>query len=131
LENARQPCLLKKASINAFTFALANELRRFNITVCAVMPGDAKTGFTAARQKSSLGADIYGNVIENSVKKMERDEQKGLAPEFLAKCIYKAACKKHPAPFYTPGLQYKFVVLLSRLLPMRVGNFILGLLYAN
>ena len=38
-----------KAAVNAYTMALANELRPFGITVCAVQPGDIHTGFTAAR----------------------------------------------------------------------------------
>ena len=40
-----------KAAVNAYTMALANELRPFGVTVCAVMPGDIHTGFTAARRK--------------------------------------------------------------------------------
>ena len=48
-----------KAAINAYTMALANELRPFGVTVCAVMPGDIKTGFTAARHKIIDGDDIY------------------------------------------------------------------------
>ena len=39
-----------KAAINSYTMALGNELRPFGITVCAVMHGDIKTGFTAARR---------------------------------------------------------------------------------
>ncbi len=35
--------------------ALANELRPFGITVCAVMPGDIHTGFTAARAQGQRG----------------------------------------------------------------------------
>ena len=35
-----------KAAINSLTLALRNELRDFSISVCAVMPGDVKTGFT-------------------------------------------------------------------------------------
>ena len=41
-----------KAAVNAYTMALANELRPFGITVCAVMPGDIHTGFTAARKRA-------------------------------------------------------------------------------
>lgn len=40
-----------KASVNTLTLGLANELKPFGISVCAVMPGDVKTGFTAAREK--------------------------------------------------------------------------------
>jgi short-subunit dehydrogenase len=42
---------VSKAAINAFSMALANEIKPFGISVCAVMPGDMKTGFTDARKK--------------------------------------------------------------------------------
>ena len=35
-----------KAAVNAYTLALANELRPYGVSVCAVMPGDIATGFT-------------------------------------------------------------------------------------
>ena len=38
-----------KAAMNSLVLALANEVRPFGIRVLAVMPGDVKTGFTAAR----------------------------------------------------------------------------------
>ena len=38
-----------KSAVNSLTLALANELRPFNISVCAFMPGDVKTAFTAQR----------------------------------------------------------------------------------
>ncbi len=47
-----------KAAVNAYTMALANELRPFGVTVCAVQPGDIKTGFTAAREKVVEGDDV-------------------------------------------------------------------------
>ena len=42
-----------KAAINAYSSALRCEVAPFGIDVCAVMPGDLKTGFTAAREKTS------------------------------------------------------------------------------
>ena len=69
-----------KAAVNAYTMALANELRPFGVTVCAVMPGDIHTGFTAARRKVSAGDDIYQGRISRSVKRMEHDEETGMDP---------------------------------------------------
>ena len=43
-----------KAAVNSYTMALSNEVKPFGITVAAVMPGDIKTGFTAARRKYHL-----------------------------------------------------------------------------
>ena len=59
-----------KAAVNSYTMALANEVRPFKIGVCAVQPGDIKTGFTSARQKNTLGDDVYGGRIARSVCRM-------------------------------------------------------------
>lgn len=40
-----------KAAVNSLTLALANEVRPFNIKVCAVMPGDVKTGLPRQERK--------------------------------------------------------------------------------
>lgn len=69
-----------KAAVNAYTMALANELRPFGITVCAVQPGDIHTGFTAAREKTVTGDEVYGGRISRSVSRMEHDEQTGMDP---------------------------------------------------
>ena len=70
-----------KAAINAYTCALANEVRPYGVTVTAVQPGDIRTGFTAARDKSVEGDEAYGGRISRSVATMERDEANGMAPE--------------------------------------------------
>jgi NAD(P)-dependent dehydrogenase (short-subunit alcohol dehydrogenase family) len=120
-----------KAGINSLTLALANELRTFNISVCALMPGDTRTGFTAARVKEQEGDSEYGGAISRSVTRMEKDEQNGGSPEAIGKIILKLAQKKRVKPLYTAGFQYKLFVMLSRLLPLRLSNWIIGLIYAS
>ena len=83
-----------KASVNAYAMALANELRPFGITVCAVMPGDIHTGFTAARRKVSEGDDIYKGRISRSVARMEHDEQTGMDPAKAGAYIAKVALRE-------------------------------------
>ena len=117
-----------KAAINAYTMALANEVRGHNIKVAALMPGDVKTGFTAARSKSAMGADVYP-ALERSVKTMERDEQNGMSPQTLAKRAYGISKKKSPKPLYSCGLSYRLFCVLAGALPNRLVNFILSKLY--
>lgn len=76
-----------KAATNSYTMALANELRPYGVTVCAVQPGDIKTGFTKAREKSIDGDDIYGGRIGRSVARMEHDEQTGMEPSIAGRFI--------------------------------------------
>ena len=119
-----------KAAINAWTAALANELRPWGVSVTAVQPGDIKTGFTAAREKSIAGDEAYGGRISKSVAKMEHDEQNGMDPAKAGAYIAKIALKKHPKPVYTIGFGYKAICVLLKLLPSRLANWAIGKLYA-
>ena len=120
-----------KAALNAWTAALANEVRPYGITVTAVQPGDIRTGFTAAREKSALGDDLYGGRISRSVSKMERDEQNGMDPAKAGAYLARQALKKTVPPVSTIGFSYKAVCALARLLPASLFNRIVGTLYAK
>lgn len=120
-----------KAAINSYTMSMANELKPFHITLCAVLPGDTATGFTAARDKVEAGDEVYGGTIGRSVGKMEQDEQQGASPKKVAALMVRCALKKRVKPFYVPGFSYKCVALLMRLLPSGPANTLIGLLYAS
>ncbi len=118
-----------KAAINTYTLALANEVRPYGVSVCAVQPGDIKTGFTAARRKSEDGDDEYGGRISKSVAVMEHDEQNGMAPEIAGAFICKIACKKRVKPIYTIGFQYKLFCFIAKILPASLVNYLVGKIY--
>ncbi len=120
-----------KAAVNAYSLALANELRPFGIQVVAVQPGDIATGFTAARKKLHQGEEIYQGRIGRSVGRMEKDEQGGMSPDTAGRFIARVARRRYPAPVVTIGLPYKLVMLLLRLLPQRLVNWILYWIYAR
>ena len=120
-----------KAAINSYTMALGNELRPFGITVCAVMPGDIHTGFTAARHKVGQGDEIYAGRISRSVKRMEHDEQTGMSPETAGAYIASVATRRSVKPLRSIGLKYKFFCVLAKLLPVRTLNWLVGLIYAK
>ena len=120
-----------KAAVNSYTMALSNEVKPFGITVCAVMPGDIKTGFTAARQKSIVGDDIYGGRITRSVAGMEKDEQTDMDPAEAGAFIASVALKNSRKPLYTIGIAYKGAVFLTKILPARWLNALIGQLYAK
>ena len=120
-----------KAAVNTYTMALKNEVKPFGISVCAVMPGDIKTGFTKAREKVIEGDDIYGGKIAKSVSVMEKDEENGMVPEKAAEFISKIALKKKVKPIYTIGFFYKCAVVLMKLLPFGLVNRIVGVMYKS
>ena len=120
-----------KSAVEGFTLAFANEVKPFGIKACCVRPGDTKTGFTNARVKNKQVIDEhYGEKIEKSVAKMEKDEQHGKDPISVSKVIYKTIKRKSPPPICTVGFEYKALCLLSKVLPTRFVNFLVGKLYS-
>jgi NAD(P)-dependent dehydrogenase (short-subunit alcohol dehydrogenase family) len=119
-----------KAAVESYTCCLANEVKTFGISVTCVQPGDITTGFTDARRKSAMGDDVYQGRISKSVAGMEKDEQNGMKPETAGKYIAKIARRRKVKPIYTLGMGYKCLSILCKLLPCRLRNWIVGLLYA-
>jgi len=120
-----------KAALNSYAQGLLNEVRPYGISVTAVMPGDIKTGFTAAREKSPAGDDAYSGRISRSVATMERDEQNGMSPDVLGAFLCRTALKRRVPPLCTVGLSYKLFVLLNRLLPRSVIMKLVYIIYAR
>ncbi len=119
-----------KAAINALVLGTANEVRPYGVKICAVLPGDIKTGFTGAREKSEAGEKAYG-ALKNSVASMEKDEQNGMPPSAIAKKMLSLSKKRNPKPLSTAGFQYKLFLVLAKLLPARLTNWIVGKMYAK
>ena len=118
-----------KAAINSLVLALRNEVKPFGIQVCAVMPGDVKTGFTAARKKSLAGEDVYGKALAHAVAVMEHDEQNGMPPACVANAIVRAANEKRPRALRTVGAQYRIFVFIAKILPATWTNALVGMIY--
>lgn len=118
-----------KAAINSYTCALLNEVRPYNISVCAVQPGDIKTGFTAARKKIEAGNDAYDGRIVRSVAKMEKDEQSGLDPQKAGDFIAGVALKKKVKPLYSIDFVSGAECFLDRILPKSLAYKIVGSMY--
>ena len=116
------------SALNAMALALANEVRSFGIRISVLMPGYVATGFTDAREKNIQGAEVYKGV-HSAVAAMEKDEQNGMSPQYMASSLYRIATRKNPKPIYVGGTIYKLFCLLNRLLPKRLVNWIVGKLY--
>lgn len=122
---------VSKAAIIAYVLALQNEVKPFNISVCAIMPGDIASGFTDARKKSGAGDDVYAGRIERSVDVMEHDERTGMSPEYAGKFVAKYALKKSSRPLVAMGAAYKGAAALVKLLPRQTSNWLVGKIYAK
>ena len=120
-----------KAAIESYTSGLDNEVKPFGIRVTAVEPGDICTEFTSARQKSFDGDDVYGGRISRSVAGMEKDEEKGMSPEFAGKYIAKVALRKKVKPVCAIGTTYKVLSVLCKTFPCSFRNWVVGMMYAK
>lgn len=122
---------VSKAAINAYIRALRCEITPFGISACAVMPGDIATGFTAAREKSPAGDDVYQGRIARSVAGMERDEQNGGTPDAAGRFLAKRALQRRVKPLYTIGFKYQLFNALAALMPKRLLGWCVYQLYAR
>ena len=121
---------VSKAAIDAYVLALQNEVRPYGVSVCAVLPGDIRSGFTAARRKAA-GGGVYTERLRRSVAKMERDEAAGMSPETAGAYVAKVALMRRSAPLKALGLPYKAAAAAAKFLPRRISNYIVGALYAR
>lgn len=119
-----------KAAVCSLVGSLRNELKPHGIRVAAVLPGDVKTEFTQARKKRELGADLYPALLR-SVQRMERDERSGMPPKRIADKLFRLSNQRHPKPYTSVGLSYQTILVLMKLLPNRLSNWIIGILYAK
>lgn len=139
LSSVAAPCAIpfqawysvSKAAVSTYTAALSGEVKPFGVSVAAVMPGDIRTGFTAAREKSPAGDDVYQGRIAKSVAVMEHDEETGMDPAVAGRRIANIALKKKVKQEYSIGFKYQFFCLLARVLPCALKNWIIGLMYAQ
>lgn len=120
-----------KAAIESYTACLDNEVKIYGIRATAVEPGDICTEFTSAREKSFAGDDVYGGRISRSVAGMEKDEQKGMSPEFAGRYIAKVALRKKVKPVCAIGVSYKILSVMCKSFPCSLRNLIVGMLYAK
>ena len=120
-----------KAAVRTYTMALQNEVKPYGIEVCAIMPGDVATGFTAARKKNPAGDEAYGGRISRSVAVMEHDEMTGISAEQAGEYVAEKALQKKVPVLCTLGGKYKFFVFLTRLLPDKVLLDLVGNIYAK
>lgn len=120
---------MAKASLQKFTEGLRIELKPFHIEVTTILPGDTKTGFTNHRKTIIKDLSPYKDRIERSIKKMEYDEQNGVSPLKVVKVIDRLINKKRLPVQRIVGLDYKLLVLLSKLLPKKIVEKIITKMY--
>jgi len=121
-----------KYALEALVEALRHEVAPFGIKACLVEPGDTRTGFTSSRViAEAAGEDSpYYARFRKSLGRMEHDEQNGAPPEKVARAIHGMIMRKNPPIRRAVGPGYKTILFLKRLLPSRLVEKLVGMLYA-
>ena len=120
-----------KAAVMQYSDALAIEINQFGLQCCCVLPGDTKTGFTAARKYTEKANEQspYHTKRSKSVSKMEKDEKNGMPPEAIASAAIRQLCRKKMTARVIPGFGYKAISVLLRIFPTRLVRRIVEMLY--
>lgn len=119
-----------KAALTMLSDGLRLELKPFNIQSSVILPGDVKTGFTAARRNVPTPCpEAYREAMKRAISVMERDEQGGMGPERVARAIVKTAEANRPPARLAVGVSYRVLVFLNRLLPYPVVEKLIYLTY--
>jgi short-subunit dehydrogenase len=119
-----------KFAIEGFSEALRMELKRFNIKVVLINPGDFHTNNSANRRNfltQEKPGDPYYDQFAKTLAIIEKDENGGWKPEALAKKLCSIVEKKNPAHRYIiASFEQKLAVVLKYILPSKLFMWILG-----
>lgn len=118
-----------KFAIEGFSEALRMEVKQYNINVIVINPGDFHTNNTLNRRKFlpiSNEDDPYQNQFLKTLGVVEKDENNGWLPQFLAKKIVRIVKIKHPKQRYIIApFEQKLAVVLKNILPGKIFRWIL------
>ena len=113
-----------KSAVLSLSYTLRMELRPLGIDVLALCPGNTKTNFTKNRIKSFKTDEKYSDRIVKATSKLDKNHDKRMRPDKVAKVIFKQALKKKSKPMKIVGGKYKFLYFLTRITPK---SWLLGL----
>lgn len=122
-----------KYALEGTAEALRNEARPFGVRVVCVLPGDTRTGFTAARRYTAQTGENtpYMAGFCSALNSMVKDELHGAPVDLAAKCVLRALKAKNPPPRIIVGAKYRMAAFVKRLLPDRAVSAALYALYCR
>ena len=121
-----------KAAMLSLSESLSMELAGTGIQCCSILPGDVKTGFTAARKLNVAAQDPaspYKAAMERNLSKIEKDELGGMEPSVIARAVVRELGRRRMHVRVIPRLGYALVGLLVRILPEGAKLRLLRALY--
>lgn len=110
-----------KFAIEGFSEALRMEVRKFNIKVVVINPGDFCTNNSANRRNfltPVISGDPYQKQFEETLSVIENDEANGWDPAVLARKLVKIVGEENPRQRYIiASFEQKLAVILKYILP--------------
>ena len=116
-----------KSSLEIIGEVLSMELKKFNIRVVNVAPGDFKTDIASRRIDTKLNKmSFYNTDYKESIQSANKHVNEADDPEIIAILIYKIIISKSPKIHYKVGtFIQKFSIILKMLLPDKLFEKIL------
>jgi NAD(P)-dependent dehydrogenase (short-subunit alcohol dehydrogenase family) len=118
-----------KFAIEGFSEALRMEVRKFNIKIVVINPGDFHTNNSANRRNFLAPTDINDSYHEQYLKTLaiiEKDEANGWEPRVLAKKLVRIVeCKNPHQRYIIASFEQKLAVALKYILPGKLFSMIL------
>ncbi len=116
-----------KAALHVLTESLRMEVKRFNINVVNIAPGDFATGIASRRFHTPINKDsAYAKSYAKTLDRMDKSVDGGSNPEEMARFIARLIDKKSPGVHYKVGApMQKFSIVLKRILPDKVFEYLL------
>lgn len=116
-----------KSSLEIIGEVLSMELKKFNIRVVNVAPGDFKTDIASRRIDTKLNKmSFYNTDYKESIQSANKHVNEADDPEIIAILIYKIIISESPKIHYKVGtFIQKFSIILKMLLPDKLFEKIL------
>lgn len=106
-----------KSAVTSLSYSLRMELAPLGIDVTTICPGNVKSNFTKNRIKNFETSQRYGRRIENATEKIDKNDDKRMLANCVAKHIFNQAKKKKSKPMTIVGGKYKLLYFLTRITP--------------
>ena len=116
-----------KSSLEIIGEVFSMELKKFNIKVVNVAPGDFKTNIVSRRINTETSNNsFYNKEYLKSLKSANTHVENALSPEIISKLIFNIINSKNPKVHYKVGkFIQKFSIILKNILPDRLFEKIL------
>ena len=118
-----------KSSFNLIAESLNIELKKYNVNVVNIAPGDYKTEISSNRVDKLEGASPYLSEYKNVINSVNSKMKHGRDPNEVAELVSKIINEKNPKINYLVGGLLEKKITLKNLFPDKIFQKIIMKLY--